>query len=951
MNSILALNEYGQSVWLDYIRRGLITGGELKRLVEEDGLTGVTSNPAIFEKAIAGSTDYADLLETFRQQKDWDVVALYEELAIHDIRDAADVLRPVYDGTNGRDGYVSLEVSPYLAHDTERTIEEARRLWQAVDRQNLMVKVPATPEGIPAIEQLISEGININVTLLFAMESYLRVAEAYISGLEKLSAGGRDVSRVASVASFFISRIDSAIDGIVKARLKTVQGGSERSLLEDIQGKVAIANARLTYQRYMEIFSGDRWQDLVQKGAQTQRILWASTGTKNPNYSDVLYVEELIGPDTINTLPPTTYEAFKQHGRLRQSLEEGVEAADKTMKSLEQVGISMKEVTDNLLKDGVQLFSAAFDKLLNALDERCRLAEAAKIDRQTVLLPQDLAFQVQGVLDDWQVNGKVRRLWSRDPSIWTQADEGNWLGWLGISEVQLEDIQHLKDIADEVKAGDFSDVLLLGMGGSSLCPEVLSSTFGKVDGFPRLHVLDSTDPLQIKSFENRLDLARTLYVVSSKSGTTLEPNILKDYFFERVKQEVGEENVGDQFIAITDPDSLLQHVARIERFRHIFHGVPGIGGRYSALSDFGMVPAAIMGLDVQKLLDRAGEMEISCSACLPVKDNPGAVLGILLGVCANNGFDKVTLVTSPALGGFGAWLEQLLAESTGKNGKGLIPVHSDSLGRPEVYGEDRVFIYTRMDSAPETAQDEAVEALERAGHPVVTIHVADAYDLGQEFFRWMFATAVTGSVMGINPFDQPDVEASKVATRCVMEAYEKTGSFPETAPILEEKGIKLFADSRNASSLKDKAGDAPTLTCYLKAHLDRVEDGDYFALLAYLENNPDYFPQLQDIRLAIRDARRVATCLGFGPRFLHSTGQAYKGGPNSGVFLQITCDDALDLPVPGKAFTFGVVKTAQAQGDLQVLAERGRRVLRTHLGSDVQSGLVTLQDAIRQALQ
>jgi transaldolase/glucose-6-phosphate isomerase len=919
-------------------------------LVDEDGLAGVTSNPAIFEKAIVGSTDYTELLETYRRRKEWDVVELYEELAVQDIRDAVDVLRVVYDRTDGRDGYVSLEVSPYLAHDTQRTIDEVRRLWRAVDRENLMVKVPATPEGIPAIEQLIGEGININVTLLFARERYVRVAEAYIAGLEKLDARGGDVSRVSSVASFFISRIDSAIDRIIALRLKSERDENQRSRLESLQGKVAIANARLTYRRYLDIFSGDRWQDLARKGARPQRILWASTGTKNPNYSDILYVEELIGPDTVNTLPPTTYDAFKQHGKLRPSLEENVEGANETMKSLEQLGISMLEVTDNLLADGVRLFSEAFGKLLNALDERCRVADTAVINRQVVVLPEDLAYQVEETVEEWQVSGKVRRLWSRDPSVWTRTGEEKWLGWLGISELQLDDIKHLDDIANEMAEGDVLDVLLLGMGGSSLCPEVLSRTFGQIEGYPRLHVLDSTDPDQIGRLERGLDLTETLCIVASKSGTTLEPNILKDYFFERARKSVGEGDAGDHFVAITDPGSTLQEIAHRNRYRHVFHGIPGIGGRFSALSDFGMVPAAMMGLDVQMFLDRAAEMEVSCSPCLPVTDNPGAVLGIVLGVCAGNGRDKVTLTASPALGDFGAWLEQLLAESTGKDGKGLIPVHDETLGPPEVYGEDRVFIYIRLDTAAESAQDNAIESLERDGHPVVTIHVDDTYDLGQEFFRWMFATAVAGSVMGINPFDQPDVEASKVATRKVMDEYEKAGSLPEDTPILESDGIKLYADSRNAASLQESVNDDPSLAGYLRAHLDRIESGDYFAILAYLENRTEYCRRLQDIRLAVRDNKHVATSLGFGPRYLHSTGQAHKGGPNSGVYLQVTSDAAHDIAIPGKSFTFGVVEAAQARGDLEVLAERGRRVLRVHLGEDVATGLERLDKVIREVL-
>jgi transaldolase/glucose-6-phosphate isomerase len=949
-NPLISLSKYGQSVWLDYIRRGLITSGELKRMIDEDGLKGVTSNPSIFEKAITGSTDYKDVLDELQKEKDLDPMAVYEQLAIRDIQDAADIFRPVYEQTKRRDGYVSLEVSPYLAHETKGTIEEARRLWRAVDRENLLVKVPATPEGIPAIEQLISEGININVTLIFALEAYEQVALAYISGLERLAEGGGDLSKVASVASFFVSRIDTSVDAMLSARLKMAKGKREKSSIQGIMGKVAIANAKLAYQKYKEIFGSDRWKELAGKGAQTQRVLWASTSTKNPKYSDVMYVEELIGKDTVNTMPPSTIEAFRAHGHPRKSLEKGVQSAHRVMQKLEQIGISMKEVTDGLLKDGVRLFSEAFDKLLNAVDRKCRLAPGAKIDQQNYSLSDDLRSRVESTLDEWQVAGKVRRLWARDASLWTGTDEGNWLGWLGITEDQLVHSQHLTSIAEEVKSAGFSHALLLGMGGSSLCPEMLRMTFGRIDGYPELHVLDSTDPAQIKTFESKIDLANTLFIVSSKSGTTLEPNIFKQYFFERVKQVVGADKSGLRFIAITDPGSHLQQVAESEGFRHVFFGLPSIGGRYSALSDFGMVPGAIMGIDTLKFLDRADEMAVSCSSCLPVKDNPGVVLGTILGVLAKNGRDKVTIITSPGIWDFGAWLEQLLAESTGKEGKGLIPVDREPLGPPDVYGDDRVFAYIRLESAPDESQDKAVEALEKAGHPVVRISVADIYDLGQECFRWEIATAVAGSIIGINAFNQPDVEASKVATRNLTAEYERTGSLPSEAPILEEDGIKLFSDEKNADSLAGMSDGDKSLLGYLRAHLNRVRPGDYFAILAYVEMSEVHEMELQEIRRAVRDSKRVATCLGFGPRFLHSTGQAYKGGPNTGVFLQITCDDARDLPVPGQKYTFGIVKAAQARGDFQVLAERNRRALRVHLGADVPAGLTRLKQVIERAL-
>jgi transaldolase / glucose-6-phosphate isomerase len=572
------------------------------------------------------------------------------------------------------------------------------------------------------------------------------------------------------------------------------------------------------------------------------------------------------------------------------------------------------------------------------------------IDRIKYKLPDSLAAAVNRHIADWQSNNKVYRLWQGDATLWTNDDEAKWLGWLNIVVDQIKNLDALKKFAAEIKGDQFTDILLLGMGGSSLCPEVLEKTYPPTPGFPRMYVLDSTDPAQIKWFESQIDLAKTLFFVSSKSGSTLEPNIFKQYFFERVKQTIGGDKAGSRFIAITDPGSKMQKIAEGDKFMHIFYGVPSIGGRYSALSNFGMAPGAARGLDLQKFLDRTEEMVTACGANVPVEENPGVMLGIILGTAAVNHRDKATIVASPGIFDLGAWLEQLLAESTGKQGHGIIPVDREALGPPEVYGSDRVFAYLRLETAPDTVQDARIDALEKAGQPVVRIRLADAYDLGQEFFRWEIATAVAGSIIGINAFNQPDVEASKVVTRDLTAAYEKTGSLPAEQPILEEAGIKLFTDPKNAQALANAAGKDKSLLGYLRAHLNRINEGDYFALLAYIFMNDDHENRLQAIRHAVRDSKKVATCLGFGPRFLHSTGQAYKGGPNSGVFLQITCDDAVDLPVPGQNYTFGVVKAAQARGDFQVLAERGRRALRVHLPKDVDAGLTKLAQLFRQAL-
>ena len=948
MNRLLAIAEQGQSIWLDYIRRDLILDGSLTRLVKEDGIKGVTSNPSIFEKAIAQSPHYHKNLQALLRQSDDDAMGLFESLAIRDIQDATDVLLPVYEASKTRDGYVSLEVSPYHARSTEATAAEARRLWNRTARPNLFIKIPATPEGIPAIRQATSEGINVNITLLFAQEAYEAVARAYIEGLEAFAARGGDVSKVASVASFFISRIDTLADSLLQKKIAAATG-TDKARLEGLLGKVAIANGKQTYRKYKEIFSSPRWKALEAKGAQTQRVLWASTSTKNPAYRDVMYVEELIGQDTVNTLPPATIDAFRDHGEARATIEQGLDEADRALRDLEAVGLSLKKITDQVLDEGVRLFADAFDGLLAAVEKKRREILGSRLSRQTASLPDALEKEVQSSLEDWRRRGNVRRLWSGDASLWTGGDEGKWLGWLESPWEMRRQAPALEAAGREARGAGFTSALVLGMGGSSLAPEVAALTLGPVQGAPRLAILDSTDPAQIRTIEQQADPEKSFHIVASKSGTTLEPAIFRDYFLDRARKALGD-GAGSRFAAITDPGSELDSQARRDRFRSVVPGIPSIGGRYSALSNFGLYPAAIAGIDVTTLLDRALMLARSCSASVPPAENPGVILGTVLGVLGRRGRDKITLVVSPGLASLGAWLEQLLAESTGKNGQGLIPVDLEAPGPPADYGSDRLFVYIRLEAAPDAAQDHAVAEIGKAGHPIVRIEVPTKEDLGGEWFRWEIATAVAGAALGLNPFDQPDVEASKVATRLLVSEYEKSGAFPQETPIASGDSLRLFADARNGRSLLEAVGSNATPAAILKAHLARLSAGDYFAILAYLEMSPHHLDALQQIRHRVRRARKVATCLGFGPRFLHSTGQAYKGGPPSGVFLQITCDDAKDLPIPGRKATFGVVKAAQARGDFQVLAERGRRALRVHLGADVVVGLEVLGHLVERAL-
>jgi len=948
-NRLRLLGEAGQSVWLDFLKRSFVQN-DLARMIETDGVKGVTSNPSIFEQAIAESDEYSAAIKEFTAHGAPSLTQTYEHLAITDIKAAADVLRQVYDATAGRDGYVSLECSPYLANDTQATIAEAVHLWQSVDRPNLMVKIPATDAGLPAIRATIGKGINVNVTLLFSVEMYRKVVGAYLGGLEDFHAAGGDISRVASVASVFVSRIDAAIDKAIDALEIPAKG-------DGLRGKVAIANAKLAYVAYGGLFSDQRWDVLAKAGAHTQRLLWASTSTKSKSLKDTLYVEALVGRDTVDTIPPKTLDAFRDHGVVQaDAIENGLDDARQTLGALADIGIDLDVVCHGLVVDGVKLFSDAFDKLLAATARQTREAAFDAVGATTVAAGSDKArAAIAEEMEAWRSGGRIRRLWAMDATLWTGTDEAKWGGWLRVVDDQIDDLS-TASLAGHIREKGFTDLVLLGMGGSSLGPQVLAEVLGSQPGWPRFHMLDSTDPQQIADLEAAITLDTTVFVTSSKSGSTLEPNIFTDYFWDRVSSCVGKDAVAQHFIAVTDPGSALEKRANAEDWSAIFPGIPSIGGRYSVLSNFGRVPAAAIGIDVAELERRTLLMERACGPDVPPDQNPGVQLGVALGVAARSlGRDKVTIVTSPKITALGAWLEQLLAESTGKQGRGLIPMADEPLPDetgfdPSVYGSDRIFTYVELASDFDPAQRAAMAALASAGHPVVTLTINDPADIGQEFFRWEIAVAVAGSIIGIDPFDQPDVEASKIKTRALTDGYEngdnEQGRAPtEDQPIYTGEGMKLYADPGNAHAI----GQQVSITGYLKRHFGRIEAGDYVALLAYIDRTPAATAQLTMTRALIRDHTRAATCIGFGPRFLHSTGQAYKGGPNTGVFVQITCDSAHDIAVPGHGYSFAQVKAAQAKGDLAVLVERGRRVIRIHL-DDAATGLPRLAKAIQDAL-
>ncbi len=945
-NPLVEVMKTGQSIWYDNIRRLMLESGDLANKIADDDLRGVTSNPTIFEKAIVGSTDYNGQFKGLVAGGKSDIMELYEDLVVDDIA-AADILKPVYDKTDGVDGYISLEVNPKLAYETQGTIDEAKRLFARLGRKNVMIKIPASQEGLPAIEEAIYNGININVTMIFAIENYVQVADAYIKGLERRAAEGKPVDHIGSVASFFVSRVDTAIDADLEKRAMHADNAEDKAMYEGLRGQAAIANAKIAYAKFKEIFYGERFAALKAKGAMVQRCLWASTGTKNPAYSDVLYMDNLIGPDTVNTVPPQTYTAFRDHGKVGLTLAAGVDEAHALVARLGEVGISLDEVTDKLQKDGLSSFVGSFDTLIESIEAK-RDAITSGLDKDLQASLGKYGDAVNNRLKDAQKGETMRRIWRKDAALWKAEDAHqktikNALGWLTVVDELIGAENELLDFAGEIRdSGAFDHIMLCGMGGSSLCPEVLRVTFGKQEGYPELLVLDSTDPDALKQFADQIDPKRTLFVISSKSGTTTEPLVFYKYWYDVVGKL--QDNAGENFVAVTDPGTLMEQMATDDKFRRIFLNPADIGGRYSALSYFGMVPAALMGLDVALLLDRAERTVHACSSVVPSHENPGARLGAIMGECANAGRDKITISTDPRIASFGLWVEQLIAESTGKESTGIVPIAGETLGAPSVYGADRLFVHLAVDKVDSEA-DMKLSALEAEGHPVVRLILNDLYDVGEEFFLWEIATAFAGHCIGINPFDQPNVQESKDATKELLDTYTNEGALPEQGVLATDGTLTLYADDATRAAL---SGDSTAAA--VKGHLARITAGDYVAMLDYIEETPEHESLIQQIRTHIRDATRCATTTGYGPRFLHSTGQLHKGGSAAGVFLQLTAPDMVDFPIPNQTYTYSVLKQAQALGDFRSLASRGRRAIRVDLGPDVAAGLRRLLSLVQDAL-
>lgn len=906
MGKFADLNRIGHSIWYDNIRRDLLLDGTIQRYIDTGMISGITSNPSIFKRAIVESHTYDRSLKNMA----WAGMtseAIYEQLAVEDIQRAADLLYPIYKHTEGNDGYISLEVDPGLAHDSNATIREAQRLWNLIERPNLMVKIPATRAGIPAIRQAITLGINVNVTLIFSRKRYEDVIEAYLAGLEDRLQQSLPLDQIASVASFFVSRFDTKID----QQLKELPASETDGLF----GKAAVANARIAYRSYQEIFSGERFHRLVQKGARIQRPLWASTSTKDPVYSDVMYVEELIGPDTVDTVPPATLIAFDDHGTAADMLSQPQPVDDDVIARLSSLDIDLEIVAQELETEGVAQFQQAFTEMLEVLEVQRKKAQAQLGNLHVPVKERLLSMASSGI---------VEKMFAKQADLWTDSLEGQQeiairLGWLDAPQKGFALIDDLEQIYQGLQGDGFKQVLLIGMGGSSLAAEVMSRILGTRENGLELRILDATDPAQVAETFRWAKARKTVYLISSKSGSTAEVMAGFSYAWRQLVEQ-GVENPGDSFIAVTDPNTSLQKLAQERGFRAILNADPTVGGRYSALTAFGLLPAALLGVSLPGLLKEAAATQALCRPSDAIGTNPGAVLGAILGEAFLHGRDKLTILADETWLSFGSWVEQLIAESSGKDGKGILPVDMEPTIAADQYLPDRIFVYLRIDGK----LDQKAQALMEAGHPCLILDVNGEYSFVSEFYRWEFATAAACAMMGVNAFDQPNVQDSKIRTKQKIKNLQTTGTLEWGSPLWEDAKSRVFSNQKLDISTSD-------LSMIIKEYLQDVGGTDFIAINAFVQRNDKNLGVLQGFRKKIVTDTHSATTLGFGPRFLHSTGQLHKGGKNNGYFIVLTNEDQEDIAIPSDGISYQQLVHAQALGDMEALNASGRRILHIHI--------------------
>lgn len=888
--------EIGQSIWLDSISRDMILNNTLSNLIEKYEITGLTSNPTIFENAILNSNTYDESIKIVSKKfKNLDDIAY--SLMIEDIQRACDLLKKIFEKTNKNDGYVSIEIPPTI-DETNSIIDCAIKIWEMVDRENLMIKIPATKNGIKAEEELIKRGINVNMTLIFSPQAYKEVVKSYLSALNWRLENKLD-GNVFSVASFFVSRIDTEINKILTELSTQNQDIEKRNEIIFMRGKAAISVSLITYDIYLKSFFTDEFKKYREAGFKPQKLLWASTSTKDPSLRDTIYMDELCLPNTINTVPQHTIFSFFDHGKINtDDISLRINQAYETYNRLTNYSINWSEIFDKLLNDGIKKFIDSYKNILNSIEKKIKTLETEIITMQL------FNSSIKKIISEIEKNSFIERLFSKDHTLWKTDPTSakiikNSLGWINLPKEMINKIDEINQFKKEIINEGFKYVVLLGMGGSSLAAEVILNIFGN-DKKVKLFVLDSTNPDWILRLSQKIEITKTLFIVSSKSGTTLETITHFKYFYNLIKKK--KQKPGKNFIAITDNSTPLQEMAKKYGFRKIFINPSDIGGRFSALSYFGLIPASFTSIDIKSFLKKSQEALDE----LKTKNPPSIVLGSFLAASYLNGRDKLTIILPKKLERFGLWIEQLIAESTGKEGKGILPIIDTEVYDISSYSNDRFFVVINLKDFKEN--EEKIEMLIKNGHPVLRIFLNDIYDIGKEFYRWEIATSLAGYMMKINPFDQPDVQFTKDFTKKIL-------SSPKTelkADIITKNWDVYLANIENEER------------SLIWSIIKNLKENGYIALCSYLDENEKTLNMLTKIKKLLTERLSIPTISVYGPRYLHSIGQLFKGGKNSGVFIILTSKPKKDIKIIGEDLSFTKICMSQAKGDFLAMKEKGR---------------------------
>ncbi|MBE7514588.1 MAG: bifunctional transaldolase/phosoglucose isomerase [Anaerolineales bacterium] len=936
------------NLWYNEFSRDLIRSGAMERLIRQ-GIIGFTANPTVLERAIGEGTAYDDDLGTLLESES---LTALRRLLTDDLQAAADLLRPLYESSEGRGGFVCVDLPPTHTERPETLLSEAIRVFRGVNRPNLMITILGKPTNLTAIEEALFSGVNIHISGVFSLRGYVHVAECYIRALERRALAGENVREVASVVQVDLARVEGLVNHSLENSIRMAQSRADihrTTLYSALLGKVAAANARRAYDRFQEFFYGERFARLREAGAHIQPILWGAVDPNAPTIAKTEYLNMVGSADTYILTTRQTLDAFAAHPPPPEIPALDMPTAAETLKRAEELEIDLELIARRLQGDEEELFGDAFRKLITRVDGKRKTLMSGFMKRQSLVLGVYQGL-VESAMKRLRGQLSITRTWARDPLLWKPSPDdaealSNRLAWLFLPTDGRTDVQRMVALRNELRAEGITHILLIGMGGSILTGETLWEIFGSQPDAPELVILDTNDPIAIAKAERKLDMVTTCVVVSSRSGKAIETLALLRY----VVAKFPEGGAGAHLIAITEAGSPLETEARRLGAREIFLCPPHLVGAYAALSYYGLLPAALCGIDVQGVLSAGAEMQTACAAGVMGNNHPGLWLGALMGTMALQGRDKLALLAAPEIAPLCLWIEPLIAEGLGKDGKSVIPVVAPTPGMPHDYDDDRLFVYLRLENSTENP-DESAQRLREAGHPMVTLTLRDRTDVGAEFFRWQFATVVAAMVLGVNPFATPNVDESRRLIHRLLDDYATTRTLPKHAPQQTEGGLRLIAEEGMGRLLRDLAAQrayrGSALVGALAAFFSLARSGDYVVFMPFFNPDVAQTATLNDIQRRARHVLKRAVMVNIFPRSLHTVGQMHKGGSGKGVFVQLTTDTAPDIAIPGERYTFGVLRAVQADGDFEIFQNQGMRIIRLHCGKDVSAGLRAIEAAI-----